>query len=144
MIQSDHPDPEVRKISNQLLAEAQSDSHFGLAAFLRNKSIRNFILFYGGIAVAIFAYLKLGEKISDADLMQIDHCQSLLVSGNFGVTYEPDTKSYTYSKSKFDELRRLTFLMECMPESDPLRRERAARIIKLRKEIDDALKNLGM
>ncbi len=62
----------------------------------------------------------------------------VLLLGNYGVTYNPETKGYQYSKNKFEELRRLQFLSECMPKSDPYRRDREREIEKTKREIDEA------
>lgn len=144
MLESNHPDPEIRARSNALLAESRNSRHSHWFGIFRKILSSNFFLFYGSCIALGIAYWHWGDKISKEDLMQMDFCQKELVTGGYGVTYDPETKSYNYSRNKFDELRRLTFLTECMPKSDPYRRERAKEVIKVKREIDGALNKLGM
>ncbi|MCF8150853.1 MAG: hypothetical protein K9K30_07765 [Burkholderiaceae bacterium] len=142
MLESNHPDPEIRARSNALLAESRDSRPIHSVGIFRKLIFSNFFLFYGGCIALGFAFWHWGDKISKEDLAQMDYCQKVLVAGSYGVTYDPDTKGYSYSRNKFDKLRRLTFLMECMPKSDPYRREREREIVKLKHEIEEAKREI--
>jgi hypothetical protein len=138
MLESNHPDPEIRARSNALLAEARRKKPSAIEPYFRAGSLQNVLLTWGVLILLGAAFWFFRDPISKEDLAQMDACQMMLLLGNYGVTYNPETKGYQYSKNKFEELRRLQFLSECMPKSDPYRRDRAREIEKTKREIDEA------